>query len=152
MKDNFGLRSSLFTSKEELLSMKSHKMLALRRIICLYNIGDEQQKRLTVIIVLFLLCFCFSISSIDMISISSNSATTLQVKDVAKLRSIFLQGVRESIKIAHSIADSIVFASLYYINPSNSQSLKLSFKIIYQMARTKSKFNVNPTTNTQANQ
>ena len=63
--------------KKELLSMKSHKMLALRRIICLYNSGDEQQKRLTVIIVLFLLCFCFSISSINMISISSNLASTL---------------------------------------------------------------------------
>ncbi|KAM4078567.1 hypothetical protein ACJW30_09G047900 [Castanea mollissima] len=97
-------------------------------------------------------CFCFSISSIDMISISSNSTSTLQVKAVANPRSIFLQGVRESIKIAHSIAHSIVSASLYYINSSNSQSLKLSFKIIYQMARTKSKFNVNPTTNAQANQ
>ena len=86
-----------------------------------------------------------------MISISSNSASILQVKAVANLRSIFLQGVRESIKIAHSVEHSIVSASLYYINPSNSQSLKLSFKIIYQMARTKSKFNVNPTTNTQAN-
>ena len=53
MKDNFGLRSSLFTSKEELLSMKSHKMLASRRFICLYNSGDVQQKRLTVIIVFF---------------------------------------------------------------------------------------------------
>ena len=87
-----------------------------------------------------------------MISISSNSALTLQVKAVANPRSIFLQGVRESIKIAHSVAHSIVSTSLYYINPSNSQSLKLSFKIIYQMARTKFKFNVNPTTNTQANQ
>ena len=87
-----------------------------------------------------------------MISISSNSALTLQVKAVANPRSIFLQGVSESIKIAHSIAHSIVSASLYYINPSSSKSLKLSFKIIYQMASTKSKFNVNPTTNTQANQ
>ena len=77
--------------------------------------------------------FCFvyaslidmiSISSIDMISISSNSASTLQVKAVANPRSI-LQGVRESIKIGHSVAHSIFSASLYYINPFNSQSLKL---------------------------
>ena len=105
-------------------------MLASRRFICLYNSDGEQQKRLTVIIVFFstLLLLLYFINRHDLYS--SNSASTLQVKAVANPRSIFLQGVRESIKIAHSITHSIVSASLYYINPSSSESLKLSFKII----------------------
>ena len=42
--------------KRRIAKHESHKMLASSRIICLYNSGSEQQKRLTVIIVLF---FCF---------------------------------------------------------------------------------------------